>query len=254
MKAIISLFFFPGESLPGFTGKTLILVFFLTPSLLAHDLWVERKPGGTHQYLRYGHLFTGKDGPDSMKYDPQAVKNALCKRGEKLSAAEIRLEAGSVYIEGPCDQVFFSMDQGVFTKTPRGTFQKKKSEVKYPLKSWKSHERVKALFSTSPSPENLGVDLEITPVRTLSGVEPGDKVSFRVTSSGKPVAGVPVSLNESVRGITDREGVIHIRIRENGPQILQTSRSTKGEGTDFDEEIITATLYFSIPFSGGFSR
>jgi nickel transport protein len=231
------------------TPLILILLLF-SGSLTAHDLWVEDHNGT--MVLHYGHRFEQNDGPGSIKYDPVDVKSVSCVKNGQITAAKTEITEGVISVKTNisafCDTLIFRIGPIQYTKTVHGTFRKKKSETEYPLKSWISIESVKRIITSKniKSDQPVTQELEITPTANLSAVTPGSKITFRVTRNGKTVSDAAVSINGEVRGVTDKNGLINLRIRNYGDQIIQVSKAMPAPGSDADETIESASLHFVI--------
>ncbi len=220
-------------------NKTLLL---LIPMIVgAHDMWLEKSP--QNYTLKYGHLHPTKahGGSKEMPYDAKGLKEVLCLKGTNVQ----HLNAAKRYpikIAKQCDALYVRLDMGYFTKTPYGTKHLPKNKTKMALKSWHSIESVKRVDGTRDT--LLGKHLEIVRLNTP---QKGEKARLQVYFDGKPSAGVPVAYDGSVRGATDKEGRINIRLKHGGLQNIQATRKTPCKDRSMcDEKIETATLNFEV--------
>jgi nickel transport protein len=187
-----------------------------------------------------------------MNYDPADVKSVICSKNGQIAVAKTEINEGKISVKtgNPifCDILIFQIGPIQYTKTVHGTFRKKKSETEYPLKSWISIESVKRIIASknTKSDQPVSQELEITPTADLSAVRPGSKLTFRVTRKDKTVSDAAVSINGEVRGITDKNGLINLRVRSYGDQIIQVSKAVPAPESDADETIESASLHFII--------
>jgi nickel transport protein len=77
-------------------------------------------------------------------------------------------------------------------------------------------------------------------------LDPGDKLRLLVMLDGKTVAGAAVSYDGRLRGITDENGRINIRIRRAGLQMIQATLSLPYPGPEADETVHTTMLNFEV--------
>ncbi len=221
----------------------LLLIFFPFCALVSHELWISRE--GDFYTLHYGHLQSQTDGEREMDYDPRWYASGLCFQNNAPVPLRAQVKHNKNLFSGHCDYMVILLKDIYYTKTPYGIEKRKKNEVRYSIKSWISRESVKSLF-VSGSYEPAGKGLEITPRGNTSTYRVDHKITLLVTENGKPLSDLPVSLHGSVRGTTNSHGEIHIRIREKGIEVFQTSKVEKLRQPDADERITTATLTFEV--------
>jgi hypothetical protein len=55
------------------------------------------------------------------------------------------------------------------------------------------------------------------------GLAPGDKLRLLVTLGGRPKAGVSVAYDGDTRGVTGANGLINLKVRHGGTQLIAAS-------------------------------
>jgi nickel transport protein len=221
----------------------------------AHDLWLEREGEGFGLY--YGHKHSGHAGVKLMKYEPEWVREALCfdAAGRKLafqSAQSFRSpQSPPTYpyrIPRECAAACVLTSSGYWTKTPYGTENRPKADVRMPIKSWLSVESVKRIDRWSAElAEPLTAWLEMTPLVDPGSLREGKKLRLSVSFDGRPVEGVVVSYDGKPRGTTGSDGRINIRVRHGGFQVIQASLTLPDASGKADEVIHAANLNFELP-------
>ncbi len=217
------------------------LIFFFPLILFGHDIWIEKK--GQEYRLEYGHLYLTPEhgGKKSIEYDPEKIEEIVCKSGEEVKEIEAP-RTYPVVIDSRCDEIFVFMDNGYFTKTPYGTKNLPKNEVRMALESWKSIESVKRIEKNSKEP--IGKGLEIVLLNDVKKV--GDKARLLLLFDGRPVEGAVVAYGDNPRGMSGSDGRVNIKIRREG---LQNIKATMRKGCDddrCDEIVYTTTLNIEV--------
>ena len=197
--------------------------------------------------LCYGHTGTTHDDTAMIKYDPAEVLRVECY-DVNGNGGEISIEREyPLIISDSCAVTYVLISSGYWTKTPFGTKRLSKDKAKSPLKSWLSFEGVKRIDVWGGDlAKPVTSDIELTPINNPLGLSNGKKIRLLVTIDGKPKPGLPVAYDGKVKGVSDSEGRINIKIRHGGLQMLQVSHSEDGDGTTTDEIIHSATLIFEI--------
>lgn len=212
----------------------------------AHDLWLESSARGLTLY--HGH-------PPGLAHDDSAPKEApietvlrvdcfgLDASGESRdSIAGYPVDFG----EG-CPAACALLSSGYWTKTPYGMKNVPKNEATQPLSSWLSFESVKRIERWSDAfAEPLTADLEIVPLHDPFALRDGDKLRLLLTLEGKPVPGAIVLYDGRPRGETDADGLVNIRLRRAGIQLIVASLRTPLASEKADETVRTATLVFDL--------
>ncbi|WP_457638835.1 DUF4198 domain-containing protein [Persephonella sp.] len=220
--------------------RALIVLFFVAFTFShAHELWITEKGG--FQVLHYGHK-----GEDEIPYTKDSIKTVLCIKDGKITDAQIKSYT-PLKIKSNCDAVFVEFSTGYWTKTPSGSVNKPKNEVSSPIFSWLSVENLLRINRWDSSILKHRFDgLVIIPRKDISALKKGDKVRLKVLFNGKPVSNVPVSYEGKVRGTTDSDGNINIRIKHNGLQSIEASYRIKVGSKKADAVIYSATLNFEV--------
>jgi nickel transport protein len=191
----------------------------------AHDLWLEDNSAG-QSVLNYGHSAVGHGGEKSIPYAPASVLWAQCLDGQgMLSKAQLLMQY-PVLITSQCDAVFVNFSTGFWSKTPQGTVNKAKNEVGASYDSWLSQESLKRLLVWQDKMRApLSQELELVANENPLVLGVGDKVRLTVYDHGKPAPNLAVAYFGVLRGTTDEQGQINIRIQQAGLQLFQTSKT-----------------------------
>lgn len=221
-----------------------VLLALAAPALAAaHDLWLEREPSGL--VLRTGHR-----GGERLAIEPARVKSVRCLEngatrdllpGAAFSPREVRLA-------GRCDAAAAFLDGGVWTLTPDGEVNRPRTEVEQAVKAWASRQFAKWVDARAPAAASavLGDELEVAAVSDLSTARQGDKVTFRVLSGGRPVAGAIVAIDHKPLGETDRAGEVRVRIRAASVETVAATLRRKVATPEADELVLEASLTFEV--------
>lgn len=224
---------------------SLFWLFGLLPiSAAAHDMWLETTPAG--YVLQLGHRYSDHTGESVEKYPAEAVKGALCVAygGARQTAGN---GAAPYMVAGPCAAVVVEFSSGYWTDTPYGHRNVAKSDWGGGGRSWLSVEYVKHLEQWRPAFSlPLTAGLELSPQQDPLHAAPGDKLRFVLSFDGKPVEGAMVSFGGGVRGSTDREGGVNLRIRARGPQYASVTLEKPDDDGKADVIIRTTTLQWTV--------
>ncbi|MCX7898175.1 MAG: DUF4198 domain-containing protein [Rhodocyclaceae bacterium] len=223
----------------------LLLAFCMRQAAFAHDLWLEKE--GLVITLYQGHKFSAHGGAETLAYGQDFVQEAHCFDLQgKPRPLEI-LSRSPWRARGDCAISLLVASSGYWSKTPWETRNAPKSETPGAIKSWRTIERLKRLERWSEhfaSP--LGKHLEIVPESNPFAVKPQEKLMLRVFFDGKPLSGVPVAYRGQIRGETDAQGRIAIRLRQAGIQWFSTSLERPVADDKADVEIVNALLQFEL--------
>src|SRR5690606_36722954 len=120
-----------------------------------------------------------------------------------------------VILTGDCAAVLVSFSTGYWTKTAWETRNVPKTGVAGVMKSWLSEDSVKRIDRwTQATALPIGARLEITPACDPFTVAIGDKLIVIVSENKRPLADVPLAYQGYVRGLTGRDAMIAIRLRQ----------------------------------------
>ena len=215
-----------------------------------HELWFEPDGGGLVLFRGHGHE-ADADSPRHGEAD------APCPPGQFLHATVIDSDGGRRVISPgeifpavwPADAraVAVTVSSGCWTKTPAGTVNLPRNRVESPLTSWRSFESVKLIRSWDPALAlPLGGDLEISPQDDPLRKKIGSKLKVLVTRLGEPAAGAVVTYDGKPRGVTGPDGMINIRLKKSGRQVIGATLTIPLPDEEVDEIVSTAFLEFRL--------
>lgn len=216
----------------------------LLPCLaFAHDLWVERAGDGFA--ARYGHR-----GGEALRMDAAKVKAVRC--ADRAGAARdvlarATLARRGVTLAARCDAVSVFYHGGFYSLTPDGEVNLPRDQARDVVKAWESRQYAKWIDVASPAASRpFGDDLEIVPGGDLSTRKVGDKVTLKVLSQGKPVAGAIVALDHKPLGETDSAGEIRLRLSTPGIESVSASVRRPVKSPQADAVVLEASLTFEV--------
>jgi nickel transport protein len=225
--------------------RLLPFIFFTALSAHAHDYWFERDAKG--YALFQGHVHSSHAGEARVPYDPAIVKAIQCLRPEGDVVAPALARAYPVRIDQRCAAVLAHTNSGYWTQTLSETVNRPKSEVSGAIRGWLAQETVKRLdlwIAAAARPVSEG--FELTPLDDPFGLKPGDKLRVLATWRGKPQRGVAVAYDGDTRGATGRDGLVNIRIRHPGTQVLSASFEENVREANADKIVHGSILQFEL--------
>ncbi|MCK4511195.1 DUF4198 domain-containing protein, partial [bacterium] len=197
--------------------------------------------------LYYGHAHASHGGAEYIEYEPEDVLGVECFDS---SGASRVLPVGDTYplrVRGECAACWFLISSGYWTKTPYGTRNLAKDEVEHVIESWRSLESVKRIDVWCESLRDPLTDgLEIVPLIDPLSLTPGEKLRLKITFEGDPVEGAVVAYGGKVRGLSDEDGLVNVRIKAAGFQSVSASIRIPIESDKADLEIHTGFLNFEL--------
>ncbi|MGE5153698.1 MAG: DUF4198 domain-containing protein [Bdellovibrio bacteriovorus] len=200
----------------------LLLLLLPWGSVQAHDYWLDAE--GDDSLLYRGHRHSGHQGEELVPYDPAIVTRALCAAADGSVQEVPPLRTYPARIPGPCAAVLVEADSGTWSHTHIGTRQADGAERKSMTRTWRSLESVKRLNGWGPGlGRPLSQALEINSPKDPTGLVPGDKLRLLITHRGRPRAGVSVAYDGDTRGVTGANGLINLRVRHGGTQVITAS-------------------------------
>jgi nickel transport protein len=221
----------------------------LLPALpaLAHDLWLERESGNVTLYQ--GHKHSSHGGAETIPYDANFVKDALClEASDRSKPLALAKTAPWRTATADCAAIRIAASSGYWTKTPWETKNLPKTGISGAIRSWLSEESVKRIDRWVPGADRpLSDGLEITPTIDPASLKTGDKLVVLVTDNRQPKADVPVAYGGETRGATGPDGRIAIRLRQGGMQLIAASVETPLNDGKADIAIRSAILQFELP-------
>ncbi len=214
--------------------KIIIILICLGYKLSAHTLWID-DAFKVHQ----GHMHQESLQDSKHRMEEKELELFLC-----LKDASISKNDNSAIAKLGCSAVFITLKPTYYTKTPYGTNKTPKDRAEAPIESWLSVESVKRLYSDEKKIFNKGLELALR--NNLSEIEIGDKARLTVYFNGKILEGAVVANGHKTIGISNIDGHINVKIREEGLQNIKASYSLKGDGVKCDKIIHTSTLNFKV--------
>jgi hypothetical protein len=216
----------------------------MAPALAsAHDFWVERDADAF--VVRYGHR-----GGEARAIDAAKVKAIRCldRSGEvKDVLPSARPGAKEVRIPARCDALSAFHHGGFYSLTPDGEVNLPRNQAENAVKAWESRQFAKWIdVGSRAAAKPLGEDLEIVPASDFSGRKVGDKVTLKVLSQGKPVAGAVVAIDHKPLGETDSAGEARIRLRSAGVESVSASIRRPVKTAEADDLVLEASLTFEV--------
>ena len=229
---------------------TLLLLLSITPLVLAHDTWIEKRNG--ELLVLHGHDGTAEPydagrvkEPKALDAGGQAVGMEIVKNKENASLAT----KGNPAVIG----VFY--DSGYWLKTTDGWKQATKREGtgKYTIvESIKSEQYCKSLLAASAEClKPVGQRFEIVPQKDPATLRSGDKIHIKVLLDGKPVEGAVVATGAGHASDkkdplkTDKEGMAAVTLDQSGLQMVKASHRVPLKGdSDADVLSVASTITF----------
>ena len=225
--------------------RLLPFIFFIALSAHAHDYWFERDAKG--YTLFQGHVYSTHAGEARVPYDPSIVLGVQCLRPEGDVVTPAPGRAYPVRIEQRCAAVLARTNSGYWTQTLGETVNRPKSEVSGAIRGWLAQETIKRIDAWSAAAARpVSDDFELTPLDDPFALKPGDKLRVLATWRGKPRRGVAVAYDGDTRGATGSDGVVNIRIRHPGTQILSASFEESVREANADKIVHGSILQFDL--------
>lgn len=215
-------------------------------SCFSHDLWLDVQ--GDTATLFHGHIYSEHEGQKLIPYPGSAVKSIECRNSSESDFSIKVPETYPTKFRTPCDVVLVSFSTGYWTQTPWETVNQPKTGINNVIKSWLSIESIKLQINfRESSTKPFGHGLEVTATSNPLVLKPGEKLVVVVTDQGIPVKNIPVAYGDSIRGTTDDDGKIAIRLRRTGIQTIRSSLEMPSNNkAKADTVLRSATLQFLI--------
>lgn len=220
----------------------------LAGSAAAHDYWFEPDAEGDGIVLLRGHRYSQHEGNEIEPYLPSMVQGATCTDGSDAARAIAVAPVYPLTLPENCAGLHIVVDSGVWAVASDGTIHAQLADDVAAPDSWKSLETIKLIRAWDARlAQPISQELELVPTEDPFALEPGDKIRLLVSLQGKPVEGALVAYDGDLRGVTDAEGYINIRIRHPGLQVIMASVEEDYAGSEAESLIRTATLEFELP-------
>ncbi|MCS7204450.1 MAG: DUF4198 domain-containing protein [Leptospiraceae bacterium] len=234
--------------------KKYYFIFYLTSIfldsdlLLSHDLWFE----SVSQYwiLKYGHIENHKnqEHQESLKeipYKKEQILRLSCVHKSQKSIEEINNFSAPVKLSY-CPVFWVEFTSFYWHQTVEGLKQSERISIQKQdvLDSWESIETLKQIQEWNDHLSNpLSESLEIIPLENPFRKKLGEKIQIKIVYKKNPAKNIPVSYYDDVRGNTDEEGIIRVRLRKAGLQVIKATLTDFGYNP---KRIITASLVFQL--------
>lgn len=212
-------------------------------NVYAHDYWIEKKGDGYAAV--YGH------GDTLLEYDPASLKKVTVynSAGKSLDfKKEIQSKAIIIRPAGSACLILADLESGYWSKTIYGLKNLPKRKATRPIESFKAYHYSKSVISAGEAAQKPvdGLKLDIIPLKNPLELKAGDSLQLRVLWEGKPLAGATLEGDHKKSGVTDKEGLVKVALK-NGRQIYTVEKRDPLKG-DPDADFIdtTTTLTFEV--------
>ncbi|WP_456384424.1 DUF4198 domain-containing protein [Persephonella sp.] len=223
--------------------RSFFVVCLLILPVWAHQLWMEEEKGCL--VLNYGHIHPSGHETEKIQYTPDSIKKAICYKNGSFS--DIKVEKTPLIVKNNCSVVFVQFSTGYWTKTVEGTVHLPKHRAVNPVYSWLSIENLVFIKKWEQAAFDTRFEgLVILPLKDPLKLKEGDKVRLVVLLNGRPVSDVPVAYDGKIRGATDENGRINIRIKHPGLQMIEASIRQKLNSNRADYVVYSSTLNFEV--------
>jgi nickel transport protein len=214
----------------------------------AHDLWLESAADG---YVLYqGHRYSAHDGEEILPYDASFTRRAVCLHAGGRAVLLPLDPSYPARFAGPCDGLLVEASSGTWTTTTEGTRNQPPDGLTGVVHSWQTLRTVKRIDAWGESMQQPAGDaLELVPLNDPLALQPRDELRLLVTLEGAPQPGVTVACDGEPLGVTGADGLITLKIRGEGRQLITASTRTPAVEPGIDHVRHAATLQFDIPAS-----
>ena len=156
-------------------------------------------------------------------------------------------EGGSLEAGEPLGRILIRLHECPWTQTATGAVNRPRDEVDAPLGAWISIESIDYLARWT---ETIFADdepgLVVAPRVDPFSLGVGRKLRLRISLDGRPASGAVVTCNGRPRGVTGPDGLMNIKLRRPGRQLIGATLRRLPESTDGIETIRTTFLQFEL--------
>lgn len=209
----------------------------------AHDYWIEKKGDGYAAV--YGHKDT------RLEYDPSSLKKVTVysANGKTLDfKKEVQSKAVIINPAGNACLILADLESGYWSKTIYGLKNLPKRKATRPIESFRAYHYSKSIVNTGDAALKPveGLKLDIIPLKQPLDMKSGDSLQLKVLFDGKPYAGATLEGDHEKVGLTDKDGLIKVKLKS-GRQIYTVERRDPLKN-DPDADLIstTTTLTFEV--------
>jgi len=209
----------------------------------AHDYWIEKKGDG------YAAVYGHRD--QRLEYDPASLKKVTVysAAGKPLDfKKEVQAKAIIIRPSGSACLILADLETGYWSKTIYGLKNLPKRKATRPVESFKAYHYSKSIVANGEAAIKPveGLKLDIVPLKQPLDMKAGDSLQLKVLFEGSPYAGASIEGDHDKIGLTDKDGLIKVKIKS-GRQIYTVERRDPLKNDpDADFIATTTTLTFEV--------
>jgi len=235
-----------GAAMKGVTKTVLFLAAMMTigvSAASAHDYWIEKRGDG------YAAVYGHRD--QRLEYDPASLKKVTVysAAGKSLEfKKEVQSKAIIIRPSGSACLILADLESGYWSKTIYGLKNLPKRKATRPVESFKAYHYSKSIVSSGEAAIKPveGLRLDIVPLKQPLDMKTGDSLQLKVLFEGSPYAGASIEGDHDKIGLTDKDGLIRVKIKS-GRQIYTVERRDPLKNDpDADFIATTTTLTFEV--------
>lgn len=209
----------------------------------AHDYWIEKRADG------YAAVYGHRD--QRLEYDPASLKKVTVYNaaGKQLDfKKEVQSKAIVIHPSGSACLILADLESGYWSKTIYGLKNLPKRKASRPIESYRAYHYSKSIVSGGEAAIKPveGLKLDIIPLKQPLDMKAGDSLQLKVLFEGKPYAGASLEGDHDKKGLTDKDGLIKVTLK-NGRQLFTIERRDPLKNNpDADFVSTTTTLTFEV--------